>query len=121
MNRFLADAVGFLNALFAVLIIGFWAVIGGRVGGNIGYGYMQQYGYTGSRDELMFMGMVVGGGVGLLFAIAFCGLLALFFLMYKELKAIRQQVAGTSPASAAFNRSASVGPTIVPPNLPKVS
>jgi hypothetical protein len=80
MNRFLANAVGFINALIAIVLILVGTVIGSNQGGG---------------------GMVLGFIGGLLLAIFVCGLLALAIEIRNELVQIRKALTHTNLSRAA--------------------
>lgn len=110
MNRFLADCVGFINATVAVLIIAFWSAVGGIAG----YGFnIQRVGVLRAEvDGNVLLGLMLGGLLGLILAILFCGVLAIFLSMHNELKAIRRGMNGTS--TPILNRSAPQPPVTAP-------
>jgi hypothetical protein len=80
MNRFLANAVGFLNALVAIIII----VVGAVAGAKYGDFYL-----------------VIGAVIGLAAAILICGLLALAVDIRNELVQIRKALTNTALGRAA--------------------
>jgi hypothetical protein len=80
MNRFLANAVGFLNALIAVVII-----VAGAVAGAI--------------QGLVYA--VIGAVLGLAVAVLICGLLALALDIRNELVQIRKALTHTGLGRAA--------------------
>lgn len=82
MNRLLADTLGFINGLLAVVIVLAGALVG--YSGTLG---------TGNR----ILGLVVGSVAGLLIAGSLCGLIAFLVLIEGHLRTL----AGAAPRSAS--------------------
>ena len=74
MNKFLADSLGWLNAVLAIVIVlAGWAL-----------------GLLGTQD---FWGAIVGAVGGFLVAVLICGVLAVLISIHNELKAIHIKLA----------------------------
>lgn len=84
MNSLLASIVGFLNGLLALIFI----ICGAVVGLNFDSIMAEYLGYPYS--SFGNYGVILGLIIGFIFAVLFCGLLALFISMRKELIAIRR-------------------------------
>lgn len=91
MNKLLAEALGLLNGLFALLII----ALGGLFGRVAAVGEFQwmarSWGLT--YDQAGLLGVAIGVSVGFVAAVLINGPLALLVHMLQELKGIRAQLA----------------------------
>ena len=83
MNKLLAGSLSILNALLAVAF-----VVAGAIAGYLRFG----------DDPLPIW---LGGGVGLVVAVVFCGLLAVFLDMRSELIELRKAAATAQSAQAS--------------------
>lgn len=81
MNRFLFDALTFLNGVLAMLIIGLGVYVGLR---SPSLAYMQPF------------GLILGTLAGVTLAAAVCGTLAFFALMERHMRTIAEGVQNTN-------------------------
>jgi len=113
MNKILAEAAAVLNGLSAVITIVAFAITG--------YFFLPYYfGFnahlsTAPQYNAQVAGLIAGAAVGFIVAIMVNGVLALFIQMYRELKAIRQQLIDTKPLQAPTS------PVRVEPRMPALA
>jgi uncharacterized membrane protein len=91
MNKFLAEAAAVLNGFIALITIVAFAVWGTFLGSA----------YLASDVT----GLIVGLIVGFIVAVMVNGVLAIFIQMYRELKAIRQQLIDTKLLQAPTSQA----------------
>ena len=91
MNKALAETYSYLNGFIALVIIVGCGYAGSVLGPYLHQLYAQANGlmYTGNQAQAEMNGLCIGVVIGLVVAIAICGLTALFIQMHSELKAIR--------------------------------
>ena len=81
MNRFLADALGIVNAISAVVTIGLGAAFG-----YFSTSYFAPLLNVVPNDKAHFAGFLIGAFVGFMSAVMTNGVLALLISMHAELK-----------------------------------
>lgn len=85
MNRFLAGALGALNALLALIFIVVGAMAGYRMSQSF---YYYDYGH----GDAAAVGTIVGVIVGCFVAVLVCGFLAVFIVIKDHLAAVRDEL-----------------------------
>lgn len=91
MNRFLAEALGVMNALVALVILIGCGALGWSAMPVVMPIIARTYGWQLAMrpDELAVQGLLWGTALGLVLSVVLCGFIALLIVMYRELKVIR--------------------------------